>query len=217
MIKTVNSIPNDFDQNIHIVINDKDINVAARNAIMLFIIYTVDDPDKAADLIIHLWYSSLLTESHMETLQTVVLPIIQRCCDKMADRPAWGLLSHTWTLPSGDKLNVAFCKDDWMRLLDYLRVPAGLTRQRADEIRRCVTLQPTRRDYHETLFSVMKPGERVAREKFLNDGLLLPFGASTEQFTVPNPYVTPQTRSRCANTSQDILSAAQQVAHGRSL
>jgi hypothetical protein len=187
VIKTVNSIPDDFDKNILIVINDKDMDVAARNAIILLIICTIGDPDMAADLIIHLWYSSLLTESHMEILQTVILPIIQRCCDDMASKPGWGLLSRKWTLPSGDSLNIAFCKDDWMRMLDYLRVPEGLTRRRADEIRKRVTLQPLRRDYQETLLSAMKPGERVARDKFLNDGLLLPFGASTEGFTVPNP------------------------------
>lgn len=187
VIKTVNSIPDDFEKKVHIVINDKDMDVSARNILILFLTYTIDDPDKAADLIIHLWYSSLLTEGHMETLQTVVLPIIQQCSNKMAGKPGWGLLSHTWTLPSGDKLNIALCKDHWMRLLGYLRVPAGLTRRRADEIRKRVTLQPSRRDYQETLLSAMKPGERVAREKFLNEGLLLPFGASTEAFTVPNP------------------------------
>lgn len=187
VIKTINSVPDTFDRQIHVVINDKEMDVVARNAIMVISLFLIDDPVEAADIIIHLWYSSLIKKSHLSTLQTIVRPQIQQVCDDCSNKPDDTLLCKTWVFNVGSSVRLTLSKKNWMCLLGYFEVPGGLSAQQADKVRKKVTKAPSRRDFHETGYAAMKPAHRVARERFHTDGLLLPFGASRADFTIPNP------------------------------
>ncbi|KAK2758931.1 mynd finger family protein [Colletotrichum kahawae] len=53
IVKTIAKLPNSYTQPIEVTINDRDLDIVARNAIMLLIALVVDDVDVAADCIIH--------------------------------------------------------------------------------------------------------------------------------------------------------------------
>lgn len=186
VIKTIDCLPNMFDRDIHIVMNDRELDIVARNAIILLTTLVVDDPDEAVDTIIHLWYSSLITASHLRTLQRHILPIVAEVCDKISTKLDGKLLGKTWTY-GRTSMRLVLLKEDWSRLLNYLEPPPNLTADRAYAVRREVTIDPWRVDRRHRSYLGMKPAHRVSRERFQTDGLLISFGASRSDFTIPNP------------------------------
>ncbi|OBS15940.1 hypothetical protein FPOA_12899 [Fusarium poae] len=73
------------------------------------------------------------------------------------------------------------------KLLSFLDVPGGLTAKKANEIRTAVTLTESRVDYRGRSFLFLPSSHRIARYRFRQNGLLLPFGASRREFQQPNP------------------------------
>ncbi|KAK1490750.1 hypothetical protein CCUS01_14345 [Colletotrichum cuscutae] len=55
VVKTIAKLPDSYTQSIEVTMNDRDLNIVARNVIMLLISLVVDDVDIAADCIIHVW------------------------------------------------------------------------------------------------------------------------------------------------------------------
>jgi len=63
-----------------------------------------------------------------------------------------------------------------------------MTLEYAKEIRKATTLAPERADYRDRwYFKETFPFTRVAKQRFQEDGLLLPFGHPRQGFDVPNP------------------------------
>lgn len=193
VIKTISSIPEDFGRMAHVVVNDKDMTYMARNAVMLLSAFLVEDPVEAASIMTHLWYSGRLTRAHGQVLDTLVRPQLQDACDKIANKPDGILHGKTWRFPderrntSSSTLRLVLTKEDWNRVLACLCVPEGFNADKADEARRIVTMKPSRIDHRDFRYLAMTVEHRVADYKFRTDGLLLPFGQSQAEFTVPNP------------------------------
>ncbi|KAH7204657.1 hypothetical protein DER44DRAFT_666985 [Fusarium oxysporum] len=185
-IKTIGQLPSSYQQPIDIVMNDRDIDIVARNAIMLLIALTVDDQDEAVDCMIHIWYSASIRKSHCDILKHRVRPLIENVCDKIKGKPANRVLGKTWTFEERS-LRLALKKSSWDKVLSFLDMPQDLTADKADEVRRAVTLAPSRVDYRERHFLFLNPSLRVAKQRYREDGLLLPFGAQRSEFCEPNP------------------------------
>jgi hypothetical protein len=66
-------------------------------------------------------------------------------------------------------------------------VPDGLTIDNANEVRKAVTLARSRVDRRDRDYLLLSPSHRVARQRFRQDGLLLPFGAQRSEHCEPNP------------------------------
>lgn len=63
-----------------------------------------------------------------------------------------------------------------------------MTPRDAVQIRTAVTLAPERADYRDRwYYKEASPSMRIAKERFREDGLLLPFGHPRAAFDVPNP------------------------------
>ncbi|KAF7552086.1 hypothetical protein G7046_g7521 [Stylonectria norvegica] len=188
ILKTVISLPATYKNSLSITVNDLDFQVVARNAIMLLLLLSVDEIEQADDSVIHIWYSSMLRKSDLDLLQTKVRPLIEEVYKKISDRSPQTFLAKTWTFGTRS-LRLVFFKETWMALLQHLRVPVNLSRQRADEIRTNVTLAETRTDYRERDYVLSSPACRVSSERFRTVGLLLPFGHSRHGFEIPNPTI----------------------------
>ncbi|CAH0056152.1 unnamed protein product [Clonostachys solani] len=185
VIATITSLPDSFDKGLSAVLNDKEFDVVARNAIMLLLCLTINDPEEAASAITHIWYSSSIWESHMNLLQENIRPLIAKVCAETEGNSQDALLV-TWKFgPSS--LQLALSNDDWKRLLNFLKVPAGLTVDRANEIRTAVTLAKECRDFRDRKYATMPCAHRLAEERFRQDGLMVPFAGSRKPYTVPNP------------------------------
>ena len=194
MVKTVTSLPKEFKNRVHITINDREFEVVARNVILLlFAFVSLEDtspssvPDIAASLI-HIWYSAFLPTNLLSSLKAKVQPLIGAVCAQMEIKPPDTLLGKTWTFLEGSTLRLVLQQKEWLRLHQFLDVPNGLTLEKARSIRAATVLAPERLDYRERwYYKDATPSMRLAKQRFREDGLLLPFGHPRTGFDVPNP------------------------------
>jgi hypothetical protein len=169
-----------------VTINDRDLDIVARNAIMLLIGLVVDNINEAVECIIHVWYSALIRQSDLNILQQRIRPLIENVCKKIKDKAPSQRLGTTWEFGQRS-LRLVLEKSSWDNLLLYMYVPEGLTVERANQIRTAVTLAESRKDYLDRYLLLQSPSHRIAMRRFREDGLLLPFGYPRNDHTVPNP------------------------------
>ncbi|KAK4237717.1 hypothetical protein C8A03DRAFT_44438 [Achaetomium macrosporum] len=170
-VKTIAQLPNSYSGSVEVTMNDRDLDVVARNVIALLIALVVDNIEEAVDCIIHVWYSALIRKSDLDILQQRIHPLIKSVCEKTKGKPPSSLLA----------------KSSWDRLLSFTDVPAGLTVERAQRIRTAVTLAESRKDYRDRHLLFQSSSHRIAKKRFWEDGLLLPFGSRRNDFQGPNP------------------------------
>lgn len=153
---------------------------------MLLIALVVDNIDEAVESMIHIWYSSLIRKSDLDTLEKRICPLIEDVCQKIKDKSPTSLLGKTWKFKQRS-LRLVLMKSSWNTVLSLTRVPEGLTADRANDTRTSVTLAKSRRDYRDRHLFVLSPSHRIAKNQFWVDGLLLPLGHPLHDFEVPNP------------------------------
>ena len=162
-----------------------DFHVVARNIVMLLLALSISDHQEAAEAILHCWYSALLRPADIQHIERLH-PLIKNVCDGVSNRAAGSVHSELSRFgPSS--LRVSLKKEDWGSLLGFFSRPGRLAVQVANQIRRHVTLAPHRTDYFHRFLLLQKPGHRICQQRFREDGILLPFGHSRDDFTVPNP------------------------------
>lgn len=186
VVKTIAAIPSSYSNTVSVVINDRDFDIVARNAILLLIAFFEKDAARAADAIIHVWYSAMLLQRHVDLLSGSLRNLIEEVCGKIAGKAPNTILGKTWRFRSGS-LRLELTKQQWTNLLSYFEIPSGLTAERAQEVRTAITLAHGRRDHRDRAAFTLCPGHRVSMMRFREDGILLQFGASRESFTSPNP------------------------------
>lgn len=184
-------------QQFDITMNDLEFDVVARNTILLLLALTIQDsttveasttPLSNAEVLIHVWYSALFPSYVLSQLQDRVKPLIAEVCSKITHKPSSTTLGKTWKFSDGRTLRLVLKQKDWLRLADFLNVPEGLSVKDAAAIRRTVTLAPERLDYRDRwYFKEASPFMRIAKQRFQEDGILIPFGHSRRAFDTPNP------------------------------
>ncbi|OTA53809.1 hypothetical protein K449DRAFT_339298 [Hypoxylon sp. EC38] len=185
-IISILNLPQDHRGPLNIVINDPEIAMAARSVIFLLIFFLEEDPTKAAEYVLHIWYSALVTETCYRMLQDKIKPMVKTVCDKIIRKASSTLFAKTWSF--GDSsLRVVLTRDQWLSLLSHFDVPQGLDKDSSQVLRRKVTLNPDKIDHYEKDLCLKSPFARVAMAKFYDDGILLPFGETREEFIIPNP------------------------------
>lgn len=188
IVKTVAKIPALYIGSCDIIVNDKDADIVARNAILLLVALRFP-PAEAASLMLHVWYSVLLPARMFALLRNYIAPIVEDVCSKIRQQPEDWLHSKTW-VPGSSSLRLVLQKRQWDGILQYLRIPDRLTADKAQQARRATMLAPDRnfwKDYVDHVLFNLPPAWRVGMMKFLKDGILLPFGSSREDFDTPNP------------------------------
>ena len=179
------ALPESYTGECDVVINDKDFDIVARNAILLLTALHFG-PGEATYMMLHLWYSALIPKDVYRSLQDQILPLIQEVCWKIRERPSTSLQSKTWTY-GGRSLRLVLQRAMWDRLLSYLEVPDDLSALQAQKVMVSTTLAPERKDYVDRALFTQPPPWRVCNVKFRKDGILLPFGCPRRQFDTPNP------------------------------
>ncbi|KAJ5280880.1 hypothetical protein N7478_006252 [Penicillium angulare] len=195
VVKTISQLPDAFTQHLEVTINDQEFHVVARNAIiLLFILTMLEDKDapvggsKATDSLIHLWYSASLPNGIISDIASRVHPLIIEVCCGVSDMAAEEVVEKTWIFSHGNSLHLSLKKEDWFRMQALCRVPPDLTKDKASKIRTATTLADARRDFRDRwAFKEASPSARVSKQKFREDGLLLPFAHNRAGFDIPNP------------------------------
>lgn len=197
IVKTIASLPHGMMQQFDVTINDLEFDVVARNAILLLLALTTQDSTTAeastpplsnAEALIHVWYSASFPSYVLSQLQDRVKPLITEVCGKITHKSSNTALSKTWNFSNGRTLRLVLKHKDWLRLANFLDVPEDLSVEDAVVIRRTVTLAPERLDYRDRwYFKDASPFMRIAKQKFQEDGILIPFGHPRTAFDTPNP------------------------------
>ena len=185
MVMTLTGLPATYTGHCEVSANDKDPDIVARNAILLLVALQFS-PEVATPIMLHIWYSALVSAEMLRSLQNSVLPLIQEVCKKIQAKPAHALLSKTWTFGSRS-LCLVLTKEQWDCLPLYFEVPDGLSMAQAQAIRASSTLAPERKDYLERALLSQPPAWRTCTVKFRKDGILLPFGSARKELDTPNP------------------------------
>ena len=186
IVKTITCLPTGFIQRTEVYINDRDLDVVARNLILLLIGLTVEDDNEAVECMIHVWYSAFLRASDMAILRDRILPMIDEVCREIQNNPPALILGKTWTFAQ-HSCRIELTKESWeivMLHVDHIR---NLSAERASQIRSAAILAPNRLDDVEKHMLALTPTQRICKQRFREDGLLLPFGASRLDSNVPNP------------------------------
>lgn len=186
MAKTIAQLPPSYKQPVDIILNDHDLDIVARNVIMLLIGLVVDSTSEAVDCILHVWYSALIRKCDLDILQQRIRPLIEAVCAKIKDKAPSSRLGKTWEFGQRS-LRLVLEKSAWESLLRFMDVPNGLKAEQANQIRLAVTLAESRKDYRDRHMLFQSPPRRIAKIRFRSDGLLLPFGARRHAFQIPNP------------------------------
>lgn len=74
VVKTLANVPNQYDRNITILVNDRDLDVAFRNDLLLKIAASSPNADDVIDTMMHIWYSAFLTRDHIDYVKKYVIP-----------------------------------------------------------------------------------------------------------------------------------------------
>jgi hypothetical protein len=192
VVSTLAELTVSFSGKCDVVINDRDIDIVARNALLLLIALHFES-EIAVHFMIHLWYSALISEEIFQCLQENILPLLQDVCFKIRGKPQELLQSKTWRYGCRS-VRLILPKKQWDLLPSYLQLPAGLSKTQAQQVRRSTMLAPSRRDYVDRALYTSPPTHRVGIMKFRKEGILLPFGSPSNVFNTPNPWVIPLLR-----------------------
>lgn len=79
-----------------VIINDLDLEIVARNVILLLIPFHFE-PNDAAPIMLHVWYSVFIPAQMLQVLQDRILPLFQEVCKKIREKPSTSLQSKMWT------------------------------------------------------------------------------------------------------------------------
>ncbi|OTB03265.1 hypothetical protein M426DRAFT_60852 [Hypoxylon sp. CI-4A] len=185
-ILSVVDLPKGYRGPLNILLNDKDIDIVARNAIFLLVFFVEENPGVAAQFVLHIWYSAMITDSCRNMLQDKIRPMVKDVCDKIMHQSKSTLFSKTWTFGTSS-LQLVLTLENWLSLLSYFNAPKGLSQDAARRVRQETMSAPQRVDSIERMMCLMPPLARVGMAKFREDGILVPFGQSRRDFTIPNP------------------------------
>jgi hypothetical protein len=97
VIKTIVGLPEDYEGNCFVVVNDLNSAIVARNAILLLTALHFE-PEVAAPIMLHLWHSAMLPQAILQALQDGTFPYIRDVCNKIRDKPTDSTQAKTFMI-----------------------------------------------------------------------------------------------------------------------
>ncbi|KAJ3506360.1 hypothetical protein NLJ89_g6911 [Agrocybe chaxingu] len=187
VVTSINSLPESYQLPCSIVINDFETCVVLRNLLLLFT-FASFPPDEAAEMALHLWYSPKHPSEMVARLRAIFNEKLQKIFTHLANHPSSPpetLLKAKFELTDKTSVVALLPKSFWVEMRQIL--DSKTTSQQADHHRHMVTLSPQRRDYRDRNCCLLDPYHRVAKMKYYEDGLIVPFGGVDRSlFVEPN-------------------------------
>lgn len=186
VVLSINSLPSSFCGKCRIVLSDASGISCIRNTLLL-LVFASFPPEEAAEIAIHLWYSASLpgglSKPLKDALFSKLYPKVFRNVQECAARPDF--INTTFTgvfeLGASAEMRSILTWPQW----SYIRVMLAdkTPYEEAMKKRREKVMDKTRIDYRDKEMHSLKPYHRIAKKKFYEDGLVLPFGAHRRHFT----------------------------------
>lgn len=183
MVKTVNSLPDDYRGKCDILLNDINPLVVNRNIIILHALITAGPSiEEAAELAMHLMYSVALPRA--------VVAHLYRSVNAIYGQNAWKgqpIMSAHWNGRGKGELRAIQPEEDMANPLKMLfssySLPVALSNMRE------IMFHPDRIDYRDRHIAALQPSHRMAFMHFRKTCILAPFSYDTSHFTEPNRSV----------------------------
>ncbi|KAI4209266.1 MAG: hypothetical protein L6R36_009540, partial [Xanthoria steineri] len=189
LMSTVNGLPDTYGGTMTCVLNDKYINVVARNIVMLLIAAQLP-PAEAAEVILHVWYSARLIRGMLTVIDDYVRKPVADVVFKIKDKSDKVLQSKNWTFGPAD-ITLRLTKSQWKTVLAIIDAKPDLSK--TEEERRKVVLTPHRLDCRDRELINLPGFGRLCSARFRETGVLATLAWSLEHFDCPNPSVIPST------------------------
>ncbi|EAU90186.1 hypothetical protein CC1G_05724 [Coprinopsis cinerea okayama7 len=187
LIRTVNCLPKGYQGRCDILFNDPDAISANRNLLILYILVSAGPSiDEAAELALHLMYSSRLTATSAAYVQRCV-HLIYGDSTRQTDMT----FQRSFTTRGKGMLYSAqpamAIKRPLEMFLSRYELPKAMRRMRD------VLLDPGRIDDRQKVLANLEPAHRLAHVHFWKTGVLAPFSMDLTPFSLPNRLsFTPQ-------------------------
>ena len=177
---TVNGLPNQYSGKCRILLNDKDITVAGRNAILLYLLLQDSDleVEEAAELCLHLQYSAALTPKQAVYVAERLVPLFS----DLANSRGRSGCDKEIPLRGGGALHLSFTEISTVVRM----ITSTYSLPTAIRFMHDIVLAPSRRDYLDRYLFALHGAHRIAEMHLRETGVVLPFGASIAHFTEPN-------------------------------
>ena len=191
VMKTVNSLPANYRGVLSCDINHGTPAVAARNLLTLLVAIK-QPPALAAEIIVHLWYSALLTRSMFDAMKTSILPHLNVVINTITENTSETQRSTNefgidWTDLAGVNCRISFCvRESFLTMLQQL-LTVEHDKATAMENRARMVLHPRFTDAMQFRSYNQQCQWRSSAERYRFDGVLSPFGACIDAFDVVNP------------------------------
>ena len=193
LIQPIIGLPKDYSGTVTCVVNEQDLLVVVRN-VMTLIASMLLSPRKAAEFMLHLWYSARLTPD-MTAVISHIKKLMENALEKFNNFGEDHLWRSTWNFGTR-QLSLSLHKEAWplmVRILSSEHVgpsfelgfqEPGLV---TDARRRFVMLTPHLLDQRESHLFDLPPSQRLSAQRFREHGVLSPFGSDISAFTLANP------------------------------
>lgn len=180
---SINGLPAIYKGTCTSVLNDKNMNIVARNIVMLLISAQLP-PLESAELVLHIWYSSRLTQGMLAAIDKYARVPIADTVAKIKGKDDRVIQSKRWTFGTAE-ITVRLYKPQWATLLQILEAEHDV--KKTEEERRKIVLAPSRIDYRDRELFTLPGFGRMCSTKFRETGVLVPFGSALVDFNCPNP------------------------------
>lgn len=180
MVETIVNIPENFTQNVRILINDLDDVVAIRN-LMLLLVALEAERTVAPMMMLHLWYSVNVPAEILKILGTIISQLPEKTS---MDAGQQDFIQMDWEAGTR-KQSIRTTSELLGSLKDLITTPRDATvckNTRDAKVKSQYGL-----DYRETEIFPANHFQRVSSMRFLQTGLVLPLSAPVTAFTEPNP------------------------------
>ncbi|KAK0390795.1 hypothetical protein NLU13_0298 [Sarocladium strictum] len=189
-VQTIARLPDGFIGQITLTYSNDNMDMCARNILLVMLTYLVGDKDVAVDCMIHVWYSAYLKPCHVRILTEIIRPYIAQAAQVASDQRGDETLCRTF-VENGRGLRIALTPAQWQALLtyfDFCQEDDAYEPQSAIA-RNEVMASDAYEDERDLVLLRNLPHCRVAITKFWRDGVVQPFGQDCSEFTIPNPML----------------------------
>jgi hypothetical protein len=180
VVKTVNSLPEDYSGTLTLTLNACSYSAALRTLLSMYTLLAHPSIPAAAESVVHLLFSNSLTPS--------LADLFSKTLDLLVAKYAQGGVN---LLPpeiqgQGERrtLECLWSDETMEECVKTMRQEKNL--EAARYIRQAVQLSKERASTRERYMVALRPPHRLGYMQYRLRGVLLPFGDSDAQFTVPN-------------------------------
>lgn len=202
VFKTILGVPPHYTKLVRLCLGTYSPRTAWRIWILITILLTEPDAQKAAFCILHLWYSAFIPWEAEEQLNTVRQVLGRSLPPDYI--PSWFTLEWDAANTAHSFVRLTMRDKHFNGLLRHMRMKPRKT-ARAKKDRSEHVDVPRRRDWLDMHRVRHRPGRRSCQEKFRADGILLPYGASRDAFVIQNPYVSVMSHGSWADCVHSLV------------